>query len=349
MRRQGLAEIRSAIEANTERLTLDELARQGKTHVRVISGERVMELLRAVVDDVVAREALTLASKDRERIIAETKTQFDRVARIQAESERLLSEQKAMVAVYKERVAELEAREKGLLEKLEAERKAQAALAKEVADARAREKQVTVENAKLESRLETARETIENYDGEIERLSAQVREDAKLLEEARARLAAKEADLARYGELVATLQAQLGEARRAEGESAAVSALRGELQQMRSYLQALDEKSARAGEARMEELIRQLAARENISTKELEAKFAATMDKTLDEIAKTLKAATAKPIDQVVEATDVVVAKLFDEGAQLESNLDTLEVEVTTTKKGIAGNLERLRALKGGR
>jgi len=363
MRRQGLTEIRSVIEANTERLSLEQLAAKGKKHVRVISGERVMELIRAVVDDVVASEAGTIAQKDRERIIAETKTQFDRVSKIQAESDRLLAEQKEMVAVFKERVAELEEREKGLLAKLDGERRGQAhrkeqsgKLAGELEDARKRaqeallrEKHATVAHAKLESRLETARETIENYDSEIERLSAQLKQDAQVLQETRERMAAKDSDLGRFQELVSGLQAQLGEARRAAGESSAVTALRGELQEMKSFLKTLDEKSTHAGNERMEELMRQLAARENVSTKELEERFASTMDKTLDQISKTLQAATAKPIDEVVEATEVVVAKLFDEGAQLDSNLDSIEVEVKTSKSGIAGNLERLRAMKGGK
>ncbi len=441
--KRDLNDIRSVIEANTERRSLEQLAAQGKKHVRVISGERVMELIRAVVDDVIAREVGALSQKDRDRIVAETKVQFDRVSKIQAESEGVVREQKEMLADYKRRVEETEAREKELAGKVEAERRAlasreeahqrlaaeleraraalkdeqirhaaevmglrqeaqqaqanqsassselvreareaQKSLAGELAEARrasqeAQERQTrelaevresgkgdverareesreaadraqTLERnaAKLEERLETARSTIQNYDAEISRLTAQLKEDARVLGEMRDAFVAKEGEVRRYEGLVQALQQELASAREGAGETKMVQAMRGEMAEMKAFLATLDQRTAGADQATVEELVRKLTERESVSTKDMETRFSAAMDKTLDQISRTLHAATARPLDEVVEATEVVVAKLFDHGAEMETNLESLEVDERRSKSGIAGNLERLRAMR---
>jgi len=152
--RQRVAE---AIERNTQRVALGELAAAGKSHVRVISAEKTLALIEAVVDRTIARRAGELADVDRERLVQEANEQFQRVVRIQADAEALGEQQRDLIKNQAARIAALE----------QAIRKA-ASVAK-----------------RHEKRLGNARETILSYDSEIERLAAQVRRDAELIEDLR--------------------------------------------------------------------------------------------------------------------------------------------------------------------
>ncbi len=104
MRRQALDNLRAAIEANTERRTLEQLKAQGKRSVRVVSGEKVMQIITAIVNDVVDREVGDASDRDRDRIVQETKQQFDRVLKIQADQEALLQEQKDVARQYRDKL-----------------------------------------------------------------------------------------------------------------------------------------------------------------------------------------------------------------------------------------------------
>ena len=104
MKRQALDTLKAAIEANTERKSLDDLKKQGKRHVRVVSGERVMQIIKAVVADIIDREVGELSQRDRERIEQRTKQEFDRVLKLQAGQDALLQSQKQLVDEYKEKL-----------------------------------------------------------------------------------------------------------------------------------------------------------------------------------------------------------------------------------------------------
>ena len=80
---------------------------------------------------------------------------------------------------------------------------------------------------------------------------------------------------------------------------------------------------------------------------EMESSFQARLDETLDHIGKALQAATAKPIDRRVEATDVFISKMFDDESVMESNLQNLDLKVSTAKQSISKSLERLKELRG--
>ena len=51
MQRNAIKNVGDVIKAHTTEKTLDELAAQGKKRVRVVSGQRVMEIIQAIVDD----------------------------------------------------------------------------------------------------------------------------------------------------------------------------------------------------------------------------------------------------------------------------------------------------------
>lgn len=272
MKSQDRANVASIIEQNTERVALGELAAKGRSHVRVISGTKALELIEAVVDRTIARRAGQVAAEDRERIVAEANEQFHRVATIQAESEGLIEQQRELIANHVQRIGDLEQRYKDAVSA----------------------------SKRRERRLANARGTIMNYDAEIDRLAAQVRVDADVIRD-----------------LKDALQATT------RGNTADIASLRDELATL-------------------------LAERDASSTAQLEQRFEASMDRTLDKISRTLHSATARPVDNSVEATDALIGRIFDNDADMETNLGALDVTVSTAEDGIAKSLERLRRLRGG-
>ncbi len=312
MKQEDRQRVADVIEQNTERVALGELAAKGKSHVRVISGEKTLAIIEAIVDRTIARRAGELADVDRERIVKEANEQFERVVRIQADAEALVQQQKEMIAGQAARIAGLD----------QAVRKA-AAVSK-----------------RHEKRLGNARETILSYDQEIERLAAQVRRDADVIDQMKKGLEERAVEAQGLRDLLRTLTAEVT-ANRDRGASDVAS----ELAEMRAALKALDAKPG-AGHETVEALLARLSERDAASTQQLERRFEAGLQKTLDKVSKTLESATARPLDRPVEATDAMLARIFDRADEMDSNLSRLEVEVSTSRAGIEESLDRLKRLK---
>ncbi len=307
--RHRVAEV---IEKNTERVALGELAAAGKSHVRVISGEKTLAIIEAIVDQTIARRAGELADVDRERVVREANEQFQRVVRIQADAEALVQQQKELIAGQAARIAGLE----------QAVRKA-ASVSK-----------------RHEKRLGNARETILSYDQEIERLAAQVRRDAEAIDGLKKGIDERVGEVQGLRELLRALTAEV-----TAGRDRGAADVKSELAEMRSALKALDAKPG-AGHEAVETLLARLEEREAANTQQIERRFEAGLQKTLEKVSKTLYGATARPVDRPVEATDAMLARIFDRADEMESNLSRLEVEMSTTRAGIEDSLDRLKRLK---
>ncbi len=63
MKREDRKSVASVIEEHCERLSLKQLAAKGTSHVRVISGERALQLIEAVVDEVIGKHSGELESR----------------------------------------------------------------------------------------------------------------------------------------------------------------------------------------------------------------------------------------------------------------------------------------------
>jgi len=443
MRRQAIDNLRAAIEANTERRTIDQLKAQGKRHVRVVSGEKVLQIIKAIVQDIVDREVGESTARDRERIVEETKRQFDRVLKLQTDQEQQLSEQKEVTEQYRARLEDAQAdyeRAQKQIEDLRAQHAEQEAklladhhervrdltekhgTAAESARALEHEKERLAElleeekhhaqereervRAEYESRLETlqqeqkelvarlkaekgalagkqekalakAQERNDDLEARVaaehelriaaEKATAQLQADARhaaeeaqqataRLHEAEAQVQKQEARLENCkvtiesnDREISRLQEELAAAREAAGRADAVGQLQGQLAEMQAFLQVLDQRSSGANEATVNALLQQLGEKQAFDTSNLEERFNASLDASLDKITRTMEAATAKPIDIVVEATDVLVDKFFDvPDTQMSTNLGELNVEEKTSKKGIGGTLAALRAMRAG-
>jgi hypothetical protein len=142
MKEEDRRRVSSIIEQHAEKMPVEQLVARGNRHVRVISGQKTMELLEAVVDETIRR----MAGADRDRIVQEAEDQFRRVARIQAEAEALIEQQKAHIQRQ----------------------------AKEIQLRVEHEKELASALRRREARLARARQTILSYDAEIERLTKEV-------------------------------------------------------------------------------------------------------------------------------------------------------------------------------
>jgi len=353
MKQEDRKSLASVIEAHTQRLSLNELAARGKQHVRVISGEKAMQIIEAVVDETIARRAGEVLQHDKERIVAEAQEAFQRVAKIQAEAEGIIAQQKELIASQAARLKELEAARSAAERERHEREKAFVRLEQSLQEARRLLAEAGIKEQKaaralrqMERRLSNARETIVNYDAEIERLSAQVKEDAALVEELRQNLRARDEEANRLRGVLQALEGEVAAARGRGGESETVLALRAELKELRESLAALQPRGAQLDAAAIQALFEKIAEKETTSALRMEETFRASMAETLDKLDKTLRAAASRPVDRAVEATDVVVARLFDEEDKMESNLERLETKVLDAKEGIHKSLDRLRQLR---
>ena len=116
---------------------------------------RARRVVEAIVDAAIARGKGTAA--DRDRLLEEAVQEVRHVSRLQAESVKLIHRQRRTMADQACRLVALEKQVHDLKALLE----------------------------RRERRLKNASETILNYDGEIERLTAQIRADAELIESLR--------------------------------------------------------------------------------------------------------------------------------------------------------------------
>jgi hypothetical protein len=87
MSRTALRGIGQAIKANTTEKSIDDLRAEGKKRVRVVSSERVMAIIQAIVDDTINAEVGEITRRDRDRIVSDTQERFSHVLRMQQDLE----------------------------------------------------------------------------------------------------------------------------------------------------------------------------------------------------------------------------------------------------------------------
>ncbi len=92
MSRQALKGIGEVIKANTTEKSIEALQAEGKKRVRVVSSERVMAIIQAIVDDTINSEVGAITTRDRERIVSDTRERFSHVLRMQQDLEQVVDE-----------------------------------------------------------------------------------------------------------------------------------------------------------------------------------------------------------------------------------------------------------------
>ncbi len=119
MKRHTKRDVHSVLKEHARRRSIDELAREGTRHIRVLSGEKILELLQAIVDDSIA-ESGHLDPSDRERLISESKQQFERFAREQAGADQRIGELQSTVESLNQQLREGAEASTALSERLQA-------------------------------------------------------------------------------------------------------------------------------------------------------------------------------------------------------------------------------------
>jgi hypothetical protein len=341
MKSQAVKDLTSVIRANTERRSIEELAAKGKRHFRVVSGQKVLKLIQAIVDDAIEREAGELARVDRDRLVADSRREFDRVLKIQAEQDADVRRQRELADYFREQAEAAQGRIAALRDEVEKSRHRAALREGELNDAFQNERTELIRSQtealkvnllrleKVERRLENAKDTIESYDREFERLKASA--SAAAAEPVPGRDPIARRTIRNLEEEVRVLTGRLASAQRALAAAG----------------REREERSAPGLDANaLQTIIDQIADRDDRRVVELESKFSERMDETLREVTRALHSATARPIDYAVEATDVLIDRLFDEESEMGTNLDVLAVEQRSAGQDIAGNLARLKAAR---
>ncbi|MHC4941062.1 MAG: hypothetical protein ACYTHK_19160 [Planctomycetota bacterium] len=126
MKKQDRDTVVGAIESQTERVSLERLAAEGKSHVRIISGETAMSIIETVVNQVVLEQT----GVDRKELVKASAERFEKLAREQAESaarikklEKQVQERDRRLANARETILSYDAEIQRLADRLKVESK----------------------------------------------------------------------------------------------------------------------------------------------------------------------------------------------------------------------------------
>ncbi len=226
MDNSAASSLTSAIHANSQRRSLDELAAEGKKHVRVVSAKKVMQLITANVDDAIDRGTSQKTKQNRERIIGETKEQFDRVMKLQAQQDAAVRKHRDTADEAREQLNTARDRVRNLVTELEEERVSQAG----------REAKLLAE---YQGRLSNL---VGEYDAEIERL----RDDRKNLT---GKLRSESEELDRANRLMGDLKREIADNDQTTKRQAANTAeVMGALSAAHKTVASLEEKAERSSD-----------------------------------------------------------------------------------------------------
>jgi hypothetical protein len=113
----ALDQIKSALRDKAQRRSVKDLVQSGARSVRVISEEKIFQLIEAVVSDTLGSEAGNVTGVDRERIVAQAKERLDQVLKQNTAAEHRSRRQQETILTYQRQVERLEQERLALLEK----------------------------------------------------------------------------------------------------------------------------------------------------------------------------------------------------------------------------------------
>lgn len=309
MKNEDRKNLASVIQANTQRMTVKQLAARGKErHVRVITNKQILQLIEAVVDTTISQRVGEMSAQTRQEIVEQSKQEFDRASKLAQDSQGLIQQQKQIITEQRAR-----------LEKLDAQA--------EETSAREQERRAQLE--KLQKRLANSQETIKSFDAEFKKVAEQVEVDAALIEELRTGLQQREAEIQR-------LQGALEQASKGE-EDGRIDTLREELAAMRESFQQLAEResSQSAVEDRLKAAMDESFAR-------LGKHLGPASGKPVEKVSKKAsRAMVSRLLDDEVEidsnlaALDVKVSTTKDSIGQTLSRLKGLKDRTESEEPGV--------------
>jgi len=350
MFRNAVKGIGQAIKEHTTEKTIDDLKAEGKKRVRVVSSERVMEIIQAIVDDTISSEVGEITKRDRDRIVTDAQERFSRVLKMQQDLEQRADELRETLHAAELERDRLRA-DKALLEtqleaahRVDGEADATARLSREIARVRETVERsartpADIDEAALGRVVErlAAREsqTARRLATDLEDLRSRI--DASNRDSAGARDAAVERAMQRFKEHQAQADAQI--AARFERETRVVAERLAELRDAKGRASASDEAIARVESrlAAVERTSNEIADRvakavaEKIATRdadvaEASARALATIERTSSEVGERV----AKAASEKITARDAdMSSRLAVELAAIESRIGDVERAAT--------------------
>ncbi|MBN2490953.1 MAG: hypothetical protein JXQ29_08895 [Planctomycetes bacterium] len=315
-------DVRAAIEQNSYLTSVTDLERRGKRQVKVIRTSLIYDLIQQAVENVQRGREAALGEEERQRLVDESKAEFDRLLAEQQQHRRRLEDLQQSNAQYEEMANELK---RGLAEhvdRLQAEMERARALAEE--------------NAGLHAEIEQLRQQEAARDGSAGQLHELIRRREAELEAARGASAQSED----YRLQIASLTAELKAVR--ENQPATDSLLH-ELREMREDLKTL--------ESRNRELEAIAAAAPAPKAAAEAGALEMLLEKKMAQISAELSAklASLKPgadVGTSPEDIKLTIQRIFSHelDGKVDSNIGEIKVKETRTG-GIAENLERLKNL----
>jgi chromosome segregation ATPase len=187
----ALDQIKTALRDKAQRRSVKELVQSGTRSVRVISEEKIYQLIQAVVTDTLGDQAQGMDDEDRSRIVEQAKERLDRVLKDNTAAESRGRRQQETIHSYQRQVERLESERVALLEQAQ--------------DLNERASQLEQEGANAS----TAREELEQVRRELEQMRSE--RDA-------ARAASQETERRSHDaseEALAAMRSELGELKQA--------------------------------------------------------------------------------------------------------------------------------------
>lgn len=331
MERESLDRLQKTIQDHTRRKTIDQLKAEGKRHVRVVSGKKVMQLIQAVVNDIVDDEVHQLNAKDRERIIEDSQRKFDRVLKLQQEQDDRVRALRDQLREGEVAVDELRA-EKALLERQ-----------LETARTRQDDTRLTGELTKLRA---SVRALGDRHASELARTAQDLSERIRRTADDDSRPV-----LARITGRLDEVQTQLGKAlARIEGETSALrkfldhqldtqdtEAPLRELVQLRESLEGETRRLREAQEQALDRFGRELGDLQSVESRAV----VQTLGERLDQVAERLDAVGRRTETAQQALTDVLSRDASATRADLDRGLASLRETLANVEEQLATGEDR--------
>jgi chromosome segregation ATPase len=318
MEKKDMLNIQKFIDKSTSKVSLRDLEKKGFRSVKVLKANDIHDLIRKAVDAVLARQE-GFGAKDRDRVIKESRREFNKMIK-ETQEARL-------------REAKLDAERNALASKVEdLSRRLTSELAdKKRLDTRVEEfsKQLIEERKErrgLEEKLEEFREKAELGGGSKELKDRH----EKLLEQFK------------------TLQME-----KRLLEELEIPKLKDRIGELNEELKA--EHAARGGEDRLEamfqHLVLEMQKRQNTSDMSaIQKEIARMSERITDQMSRTMVGPEGRPVDGA-QMAEVSLRTLFEHPLidDVESNIDAIQVKEKTAKPAkIKDSLKKLKSLRKG-
>lgn len=341
---ESVHDIKEALSARSRTATLDELANEGRKKVRLIRAEHVAAMISEAVHSAIEQSGL-IEPQAAEKLVEKSRQEFRTILREREEEQQRAQANEAMLAQRERELIEVQERLAELSQALASTKQELATAAQDLLASKQELQGCQLALNATEQELATTRRELASSRGECEQAHSAAAAANALAATAAARASAAQADCA----------AAVADAAAARGAFAAANA---------AAAAAPPAPSAGPSSDLLLSLVSEMATlKANLLHAQAQARpepvaapqpampdFASALEKLTGSLNDRLESLGKKMGVSAAVSGDAPVdfAGMFkDTGKDLESNMDNIEVK-QKAGGGIAGNLARLKKLKGG-